>query len=312
MHINGAYGQQNLWGVQESQRAQAGGGAQHTFASGGDTVSISPEARKLAKAARGVAQGQAETEVEEYPAAQSADTPQYSSPALDYINSPKFDLSQMTIATKPNLFVKLLPWLNAEEPGGLPRSFVRFESQDPTEMEYIAAVHKIYNDVRKEMGMYGLDADGNLPATTPEQEAAFEKEVLRRMRADERVNSLMEQFGINEQLDGTKPFFAPIRQDIDKHFHFMKCMLDACERGVFSAEELGKIMAQYARGEITADDADAVLARYANTESEEGNFRDLLSVSIDEYQKSWQDDEDVIRLLKEDKHINHLMQQIGV
>jgi len=85
----------------------------------------------------------------------------------------------------------------------------------------------------------------------------------------------------------------------------MQCMLDACERGVFFPAELGEIMAQYARGEIAADDVDAVLARHASDKGEEG--RDLLSASVDEYQKSWQDDEDVIRILKETEGLKHLM-----
>ena len=326
MHIHGAYSPQNLWGVQESQRVQTNGRGRHTSTSGGDTVSISPEAQAHAKAVRKQAQI-TQTPMEEFPAttvqepaAQESAVP--SSPyftagvqaILDAIAAKTYDVSSMKWPKEASFLTKLKPWSPPEEGTPPPRTKVLMLANTPDEQEYLDAMYKIYQEVRWEMGLGG-DVRTQVvvgPNVSEEQFVAFQEEVVRRMRADERINSLMEKFGINEQLDGTRPYITYTEEEMGKHFHFMTSMFDAYQEGKFSAEELGKIMAQYARGEITADDVDAVLTQYASIEGEEGNLRDLLSVSVDAYQKSWQDDEDIIRLLKEDEHINHLMQQIGV
>ena len=92
--------------------------------------------------------------------------------------------------------------------------------------------------------------------------------------------------------------------------NFLKNIFDAHDEGKLTAEAVGEIMAKYARGEISADDADAVLARYATTD-EKGTLQDRLNASVDEYTQS-QRNEEAMRHLKENERLNYMMQQIGV
>jgi hypothetical protein len=305
LNVSSAYSQQDVWGIQDTQRAQASGRSRHTAYSAGDTVSISPEAQERAKAAweqSQVDQAQVAKAVQEPTLAEriAAEDAEY----LASLTAPIFDLNSKTFSASPDFLTKLRPWA-PHKGGNLEFTAIYIGSDDPTMQEYITGMEKIYHDVRREMGI-SLQQFAGL---SPEEAKAFEEEVVRQMRADERINSLMEKFGINGQLDGSTPYYAFNQEAVEKHFSFLKSIFNASDEGKLTAEAMGEIMAKYARGEISADDAEKVLAQYGK--DGKGTLQDSLNARVDEYRQS-QRDEEAIRLLKENERLNLLMQQIGV
>ena len=126
-----------------------------------------------------------------------------------------FDPNSITFSDSPSFLSKLMPW-KPHEGYKLEFTLIHGWSEDPAMQEYISGMEKIYHDVRREMGI-SLQQFASL---SPEVVKAFEEEAVCRMRADGRINSLMEKFGINGQLDGSTPYYACNPKEIEQHFNF--------------------------------------------------------------------------------------------
>jgi hypothetical protein len=207
MNVSNAYSQQNILGVQETQRAQSNTGqSQKASTSGRDTVSISPEAQALAKAAQ--EQEQAASNEELYcQIDMSSQTTQIIAKLIPQefaFDAAKNERHRTFLRRVMDSYER--GEMTADELGNVMKQYaltgegdgfkqIRGEKKDEYG-EYLVALLTTYASVIHDMGL-SVSAGEKQREVSPEEARAVEEEVILRLKSDERTNYLMQLLDVH-------------------------------------------------------------------------------------------------------------------
>ena len=199
MNVTSAYGQLDILSVQKLLREQTGQTQpEKSTKASGDTVSISPEAQERAKAVQEQAAQENTTANEN----QGGSFVHFTSSTSDILFKLMPRGCSVTIEELQEEARYMRSVMAAHERGELTneelgeifrqhKSPVEKFMADDNAKAYQKTLILTYCDVIRDMGLGVSDPSEKQPDVTPEQHKAVEDELIRRLQADERTNSLI-------------------------------------------------------------------------------------------------------------------------